>query len=176
MLTKTGAQQMKAIFTAITFIMFAALTLGPSTVSADELTCKSKGNFVRCSLPNANRLHVSLERELSNYKCEKGHTWGADSDGIWVDKKCKGNFHYSGESGSHHDYEDSYNRDDRRSGSCPSDLHGNECEYYKDGYKVGKEDGQNSMSRMYERHSDYYDSRFEKYFANGYRNGWNDYR
>jgi hypothetical protein len=167
---------MKTILIAITLLIFAALTLGPSTVSADELRCKSKGNFVRCSLPNANRLHVSLSEELSNHKCEKGHTWGADSDGIWVDRKCKGLFYFSGEGGRHHDYEDSYNRHDRRSGSCPSDLGGNECEYYKDGYKLGKEDGQNSMSSVYERYSDYYDSRFERYFSSGYRDGWNDYR
>ena len=168
---------MKATFLTITLLIFAALTLGPSIANADELTCKSKGDFVRCSLPNANRLHVSLHEELSRHgKCEKGHSWGADSDGIWVDNKCKGIFYFSGEGGSHHDYENSYNHHDNRSGSCPSDLGGNECEYYMDGYKAGKEDGQNSMSSVYERYSDDYDSRFEKYFASGYSAGWNDYR
>jgi len=33
-----------------------------------------------------------------------------------------------------------------------------------------------SMSRLYERHSDAYDGRFEKYFAKGYKAGWHDYR
>jgi hypothetical protein len=32
------------------------------------------------------------------------------------------------------------------------------------------------MSRAYERYSDDYDSRFEKYFAKGYKAGWNDFR
>ena len=113
---------------------------------------------------------------MSNDKCEKGYTWGADSDGIWVDSKCKGVFFFSGEGGSHNDYSDQYSRHDRRSGSCPTDLGGNECEYYMDGYKMGKEDAEMSMSRAYERHSDYYDSRFEEYFARGYQAGWNDYR
>lgn len=168
---------MKSMFLAITFLIFSTLTLGPSTANADELTCRSKGGFVRCALPNANRLHVSLAEELShNGKCEKGYTWGADSDGIWVDGKCKGTFYFSGEGGRHNDYASSHSRGDRRSGTCPNDLGGNECEYYMDGYKAGKDDAQMSMSRAYERHADYYDSRFEEYFARGYQSGWNDFR
>ena len=167
---------MKTIFIAAAVLIFAALTMGPSTVYADQLKCKSKGDFVRCSLPNANRLHVSLHEELSNRKCEQGYTWGADSDGIWVDSKCKGIFYYSGEGGRHQDYSDSYSRHDRRAGSCPTDLGGNECEYYMDGYKAGKDDADMSMSRAYERHADDYDSRFEEYFSRGYQSGWNDNR
>jgi len=168
---------MKTMLIAITLLIFTVLTLGPSTVYADQLTCKSKGDFVRCSLPGANRLHVSLHEELSRHnKCEKGHTWGADSDGIWVDRKCKGIFYFSGEGGNHKDYANSYNHHESRSGSCPSDIRGNECEYYMDGYKAGKSDGQASMSSVYERYSDDYDSRFEPYFARGYQAGWNDYR
>ncbi len=55
--------------------------------------------------------------------------------------------------------------------NCPSDLRGNECEYYKDGYKAGARDGSQGMSMMYERHEGY-DSRFEPYFARGYAAGW----
>lgn len=55
--------------------------------------------------------------------------------------------------------------------NCPSDLRGNECDYYKDGYKAGAQDGSSGMSMAYERH-DGYDSRFEPYFARGYTDGW----
>ena len=168
---------MKSMLAGATLLVFSLVLLVPTTVSADELTCRSKGDFVRCPLPNANRLHVSLVEELSHHnKCDKGYTWGADSDGIWVDSKCKATFYFSGEGGRHNDYAKPHKRDNRRSGSCPNDLGGNECEYYMDGYKAGKDDANMSMSRAYERHADDYDSRFEEYFSRGYQSGWNDFR
>ena len=112
-----------------------------------------------------------------NNRCEKGYFWGADSVGIWVDHKCKAVFYSSCEDGRHEDYSESYTRHDNlRAGSCPTDLGGNECEYYMDGYKAGKDDADMSMSRVYERHSDAYDRRFEEYLARGYQAGWNDNR
>lgn len=57
------------------------------------------------------------------------------------------------------------------SSACPSDIKGNECEYYQDGYRAGAEDGKMGMSMAYERHEGY-DSRFEPYFARGYEAGW----
>ena len=57
------------------------------------------------------------------------------------------------------------------SDECPSDIKGNECDYYKDGYKAGADDGKMGMSMVYERHEGY-DSRFEPYFARGYEAGW----
>jgi hypothetical protein len=57
------------------------------------------------------------------------------------------------------------------SGACPSDIKGNECEYYQDGYRAGAEDGKMGMSMAYQRHEGY-DSRFEPYFARGYEAGW----
>jgi hypothetical protein len=56
-------------------------------------------------------------------------------------------------------------------GACPSDLKGNECEYYQDGYRAGADDGKMGMSMAYQRHEGY-DSRFEPYFARGYEAGW----
>jgi hypothetical protein len=55
--------------------------------------------------------------------------------------------------------------------ACPSDIKGNECEYFKDGYRAGAEDGKMGMSMAYQRHEGY-DSRFEPYFARGYESGW----
>jgi len=80
---------MKSSFIAIAVLALASVTLGMSTAYADKMKCKSSGDFVRCALPNANHRHVNLHEETSHNKCEKGYTWGADSDGIWVDKKCK---------------------------------------------------------------------------------------
>ena len=54
---------------------------------------------------------------------------------------------------------------------CPVELESNECEYYKDGYRAGVQDGKMGMSMAYERHEGY-DSRFEPYFARGYQAGW----
>lgn len=167
---------MKLVCALLAMVAFMALTMFPADSYARELTCKSHGEFKRCPLPEAWRLHVNLHKELSNHKCEKGYTWGADSDGIWVSNKCKGVFYYTGDEGYHNDYQEKYSRSSHRAGRCPSDLGGNECEYYLDGYKMGKEDGQMSMSRAYQRHADYYDTRFEPYFARGYTDGWNDYR
>jgi hypothetical protein len=48
------------------------------------------------------------------------------------------------------------------SDECPSDIKGNECDYYK----AGVDDGKMGMSMVYERHEGY-DSRFEPYFARG---------
>jgi len=59
--------------------------------------------------------------------------------------------------------------------SCPSDLGGNECEYYMDGYRAGADDGAMGMSMAYQRHEGY-DSRFEPYFARGYEAGWTQTR
>jgi len=59
---------------------------------------------------------------------------------------------------------------------CPADVSGNECEYYKDGFMAGAEDGKAGMSMAYERHADSYDSRFEPYFQAGYELGWSENR
>ncbi len=135
--------------------------------NAGEIACSSYRNaFNRCSLPNAGNLNVQLIQNLGDASCRKDYTWGADSDGVWVSEGCSAVFSYGG---SQDTGGDSNNR-------CPSDLRGNECEYYKDGYAAGARDGENSMSNFYGRHSDGYDSRFEPYFARGYEAGWRDYR
>lgn len=110
------------------------------------MMCESHGSFVRCALHDANRRHVSLHNETSQSKCIKGHTWGADSDGIWVDDKCKGVFYYNSDKGHHEDYKERHKHHEGKSGDCPSDIRGNECEYYKDGYNAGKQDAKMSMT------------------------------
>ena len=174
---------MKSAFTTITVIALALLSwacepIAPTKSSshANKLTCESHGSFVHCALHDANRRHVSLHNETSQHKCFKGSSWGTDSNGIWVNHNCKGVFYYSSDKGHHEDYTEKHEHHGGQSGACPSGLKGNECAYYRDGYKAGKQDGKASMSRAYQRHSDAYDSRFEKYFKKGYKAGWNDFR
>ena len=148
-------------------LMILSLALGfTSVANAGEIACSSfQDQFNRCPLANANNLNVKLTQKLGG-KCKKDHSWGADSDGVWVDKGCSAVFSYSASqhSGGYADK------------GCPSGLKGNECEYYKDGYAAGAKDGKASMSNFYGRHADGYDSRFEPYFARGYEAGWQDYR
>lgn len=56
---------------------------------------------------------------------------------------------------------------------CPDTWNGNKCDYYKDGYKAGRQDRKANMSMAYERHNDAYDSRNESYYQAGYEDGWN---
>ena len=80
---------MKSSFIAITVLALASVTLGMSTAHADQMKCKSKGDFVRCALPNANHRHVSLHKETSRNKCEKGYSWvpTVTGSGLTIDVK-----------------------------------------------------------------------------------------
>lgn len=143
-------------------VVFSLLSVGTVPAMATEIACSSDGGFNRCPLPHADTMNVKLQQKLEG-NCTKGKTWGTDSDGVWVDKGCSAVFAYTGggkKSGS------------GGGGKCPSDIKGNECEYYTDGYKAGAEDGKAGQSMAYERHSDAYDSRFEPYYARGYEAGW----
>jgi len=146
--------------------LFMAITIG-TEASANKLTCASDNhNFSRCSLPGANDLYVEMIHQLSHSPCERGYTWGADSDGIWVDQGCRAIFKFSG----------AEPRPPSGEEGCPHGLKGNECAYFKDGFEAGRQDGVASMSSVYERYSDQYDTRFEPYFARGYEEGWMKYR
>jgi len=116
----------------ITLLLLLGLMTLSANALANEIACSSyEGKFNRCPLANANSLNVRLSQELEG-ECIKGETWGADSDGVWVDDDCAAVFTYeshgsdSGSSGGH----------------CPYDHPGrsNECAYYRDGYKAGKKD------------------------------------
>lgn len=48
----------------------------------------------------------------------------------------------------------------------------NEQAYYDDGCVAGTQDGKASMSSVYQRYSDQYDTRFEPYFRQGYEACW----
>ena len=122
--------------------------------------------------------HKSHHREGKNYD----ETKTAEFERGYKEGLYSGSYHnYNRDDAYAHGYEKGVDEREanlshhqRRGGyaqNCPSDLRGNECDYYKDGYKAGAQDGSAGMSMAYERH-DGYDSRFEPYFARGYTDGW----
>lgn len=55
---------------------------------------------------------------------------------------------------------------------CPDIWTGNQCEYYQDGNKAGRQDRKAGLSMAYERHDGAYDSRHASYYQAGYEAGW----
>lgn len=61
--------------------------------SNQTITCGSdKGNYNQCRANINRRDQVVLKRQLSSSGCWEGDTWGYDSNGIWVDRGCRGLF------------------------------------------------------------------------------------
>jgi hypothetical protein len=159
---------MKIKFLLSSFIVAAALF--SNSASAGTMECASTGaQFVRCNLPHSDKLNVKLIRQYSKAPCNRDYTWGADGDGIWVDKGCRAAFSFvdNHQSATYSGYAPSKSGDGNpfKSGS-------NEFEYYQDGYHEGLADGHTNMSNFCGRHSDHYDSRFEPAFCQGYEAGW----
>ncbi|MGY3854376.1 DUF3011 domain-containing protein [Aeromonas aquatilis] len=153
----------KSIIFAITLMSGLSVLAFPST--AEELACSSDGNFNRCPLPSADKMKVKLTQKLEG-TCKKDYSWGADSDGIWVDSGCSAVFSYKKNNSS------ATSTMLHKESLCPSGMDGNNCEYFKDGLKAGKEDRAAGLSNAYQRHSDSFDSRFESSFSKGYEHGW----
>ena len=55
---------------------------------------------------------------------------------------------------------------------CPDTWTGIKCDYYRDGYKAGRQDRKANMSMAYERHDGAYDSQNASYYQAGYEDGW----
>jgi ribosome modulation factor len=149
---------------AVVVVMLAG-SLTWSTASAYEITCESKsGKAKRCT--SDGRPEVRLVRQLGNKPCVLGESWGVDDEGLWVDRGCKAVFEISGLQKS--------SGGAAGSPKCPYGAGSNECEYWQDGFRAGREDAMANMSMAYQRHSDSYDSRFESAYAKGYEAGWGD--
>jgi hypothetical protein len=72
-------------------MLAAAIT---SAANAGEISCNSiSGELNRCALPDANKMKVKLKLDREG-ACQKGDTWGVDSDGVWVDMGCRAVFTY----------------------------------------------------------------------------------
>jgi hypothetical protein len=55
---------------------------------------------------------------------------------------------------------------------CPDTWTGIKCDYFRDGYKAGRQDRKANLSNYYGRHEGAYDSRNESYYQEGYESGW----
>lgn len=54
----------------------------------------------------------------------------------------------------------------------PDTWTGIKCDYFRDGYKAGRQDCKSNMSMYYGRHSDAYDSANESCYQEGCESGW----
>jgi hypothetical protein len=60
---------------------------GPPDRGGRTITCQSQGfEYNHCRVKGRKR--VSLERQLSKTRCQRGDNWGVDDRGIWVDRGC----------------------------------------------------------------------------------------
>jgi hypothetical protein len=102
-----------------------------STASAYEISCESKGGKAKRCM-SAGRPEVRLDRQLSKNPCVLGESWGVDDEGLWVDRGCKAVFEISG-------LQKSSGGGDGTP-KCPYGAGSNECEYWQDGLRAGRED------------------------------------
>lgn len=57
-----------------------------------SVVCKSEGyQYNHCPMNRRGR-KVRLVRQMSDTRCVRGDNWGANRDGIWVDRGCAGEF------------------------------------------------------------------------------------
>ncbi|MFZ9310249.1 MAG: DUF3011 domain-containing protein [Arenimonas sp.] len=154
----------------LALVMAVAASMHSEKVEAGAMECSSlKAGFIRCSLPHADKMNVRIIRQYSKAPCNRDYTWGADSDGIWVDKGCRASFAYvdNYSSNNYGGYHPARNGDGN-----PFKSGTNEFEYYQDGYHEGLGDGHNNQSMYCGRHEEMYDRRFESAFCQGYEAGW----
>jgi hypothetical protein len=68
---------------------------GCSAGGTETIECESQHDSRRhCAVRNIDTRNVTLRRQLSETRCERGRNWGVDQDGIWVDNGCRAVFAY----------------------------------------------------------------------------------
>jgi hypothetical protein len=71
-------------------LLFAACATVGAASAQGTVTCSSNdGGRHYCSAPNG---AVQMVRQRSGSPCVRGETWGADANGIWVDRGCRADF------------------------------------------------------------------------------------
>lgn len=66
---------------------------GPGWDAAIRVRCASQGyRYNMCQVDTGRGSSVSVERQISNTRCEQGRTWGFNRAGIWVDGGCEAIF------------------------------------------------------------------------------------
>lgn len=141
-------------------LLFAGTAIAQGTV----VTCESKNNQgAECKVSGG---PVVLVRQLSRTPCVEGDTWGfiRETNSIYVARGCRAEFRVGYGPEPSPGYVDGRYPDPNALGR----------QYYEDGYKRGRQDAAAGEGLSYERHGGEYDRRFERVFAQGYREGWND--
>lgn len=90
-------------FISATAVMFF---VSPQVLADEIVTCKSHDyKYTHCNTRSDG--YVSLQKQISSTRCEKGRNWDYDRHGIWVDEGCKAEFLVESD-------RDDYRRDDDR--------------------------------------------------------------
>jgi hypothetical protein len=172
----------------------AILCLISGQALGQSMTCLSSNNdFTRCDLPEANALHVQILKTTAG-NCDQDGAWGADSQGIWVNKGCGGVFLYNAPTPGNQS--SSLNSDDEDvlvappivddpayyvydpdggyyynnyNGDCTGD---GGCHHYKNGYQAGLNDAKANVQSNYANHQGQFDADHEADFARGYSGGF----
>lgn len=176
----------------VSVVTFAAiLSLTSFSAMANNMTCMSANNaFTRCDLPKANDLHVQILK-VKTGNCDIANAWGADSQGIWVDKGCGAEFLYNAPNNAQSASENAevvvapaiineagyYAYDpvgnyyyNNYNGDCNAD--GKACSHWERGYQAGRNDSYKNLHNDYTRHQGEFDKNHERDFSRGYAGGF----
>lgn len=173
---------------AISALLIASVAaiVFPADAQTGGLTCSSSdGEYHYCRADTENQ--VELVRQISGARCEQGYSWGFDPRGIWVDRGCRARFQY----GRPHDRGGGDDASAAIAGgilgamilgaaaaSADSSHNRGDSErfnYYNDGYRMGRQDADNGRNNFYQWWSERYPHEYERDFASGYADGYNNY-
>ncbi len=79
-----------SVFAAVAAIWSLTATLPVQAQGNRPVRCESNnGEFNRCNMPWRD---AELVKQESKGACIRGHSWGVDRHGLWVDRGCRGLF------------------------------------------------------------------------------------
>ena len=84
---------MRSPYSLVSLLVSTVVTalMSPMAIADEIVTCKSHDyKYTHCNIRSAG--YVTLQKQLSNTRCEQGRTWDYDRRGIWVDDGCKAEF------------------------------------------------------------------------------------
>lgn len=84
---------MRSTYSPVSHLTAIVVTviMSPVAIADEVVTCKSHDyKYKHCNIRSAG--YVTLQKQLSNTRCEQGRTWDYDRRGIWVDDGCKAEF------------------------------------------------------------------------------------
>jgi len=170
---------------AVLLIASTSVVTLPVSAQTGSLTCSSDdGGYRYCRADTDST--VELVRQISGSRCERDYSWGYDPRGIWVDRGCRAQFRY----GRGHT-DDGNNTGAAVAGgilgaliigaavaaasdSSNGDGDNERRNYYNDGYRMGRQDFDNGRQNFYQWWSERYPKKYERDFAAGYTDGYNN--